>query len=341
MFYQCKKCNRIWNYPIKKCPFCFEDLIKMESKKAKVIGVSKVNIPTIQHPHFPYYALVLEDENKNKWAHKSTKEMNINEEMIFSPSSDKEAVALWRIKYDFNEAIEKVVNLLDGLKLKEGLKILILPALVSPSHAYFRDNTSPEFLNAVLDFLVKKKPEIKICGQSFDDIPIEASAQRSGLLDVCLKYKITPLDLSQSNFVKQNKLEISEEALNADLILNLPILKMGRAAAAENLLKLLSKNNYLGLKYLDSEETIVSEVNQALADKIVVIAEANVVQRPDKFTKFLGLVLAGQNSLNLDKIFDEIIMSKNPCPLLQNLNIENIPLVGRELKEFQQNAEIL
>ncbi len=339
MFYQCKKCNRIWNYPIKKCPYCFEGLIKMESKKMKVIGVSKVNIPTIQHPHFPYYALVLEDENKNKWAHKSMKEMNINEEMVFSPSLDKETVAVWRVKYDISEAIERVVNLLNGLSLKEGLKVLILPTLVSPNHAYFRDNTSPEFLDAVLGFLVKKKLNVKIGGQSFDDIPVEASAQRSGLLDVCLKYKIMPLDLSKSNFIKQNKMEISEEAVNADLILNLPILKIGRAAASENLLKLLSKTNYLGLTYMDSEEAIITEANRTLIDKVIVIAEANVVQRQDKLTKFLGLILAGRNNLNLDRIFDEIVMNKNPY--FKNISIENIPLVGRELKEIQQNAEIL
>jgi len=334
MFYQCKKCNRTWNYPIKKCPYCFENLVKMESGKIKVAGVSKVNIPTLLHPHFPYYALVLEDENKNKWAHKSTKEKRVDEEMVFSPSSDKNAVAIWRIKYDISEAIEKVIDLLNGLSLKEGVKVLVLPALNSPSHAYFRDNTSPEFLDAVLDFLNKKKVEIKICGQSFDDIPIEASAQRSGLLDVCLKYKITPLDLSKSNFVKQNKLEISEEALNADLILNLPVMKMGRAAASENLLKILSKTNYLGLKYMDSEEAIVAEINQALADKIAVIAEADVVQRSDKLTKFLGLILASQNNLNLDKIFEKITADKD-------VDVETIPLVGRELKEVQQNAEIL
>jgi len=334
MFYQCQKCNRIWNYPIKKCPYCFEDLIEMKSEKAKVIGVSKVNIPTLLHPKFPYYALILEDENGNKWAHKSMKEKSINEELSFPSSSDKNAVAIWRIKYDFSEAIEKVFNLLDGLTIKEGMKILILPTLVSPSHAYFRDNTSPEFLDAVLNFLNEKKVNIKIGGQSFDDIPVEASVQRSGLLDVCLKHKITPLDLAKSAFVKQGKLEISEEALNADLILNLPIMKMGRAAAAENLLKLISKNNYLGLKYLDSEEAIIKEVNQALADKIAVVAEADIVQRPDKFTKFLGLILAGRNNLNLDKVFEKITANKN-------IDIENIPLVGREAEEVQQNAERL
>jgi len=152
-FYQCKKCKKIWQYLIEKCPDCFLKLERILSKKIKVIGVSKVNIPTFFHPKVPYFVLLLKDENGNRWVQKSVKEYKIGEEFKIETVSDKEAVAIWRVKYDILEAIEKVVDLLGGLELKENYKVLILPTLISSTHSYFRDNTSPEFLEATLKFL--------------------------------------------------------------------------------------------------------------------------------------------------------------------------------------------
>jgi len=69
-FYHCPNCKKIWQYPIEKCPDCFLNLERIKSKKIKVIGVSKVQIPTMFHPKTPYFVLLLEDENGNKWIQK-------------------------------------------------------------------------------------------------------------------------------------------------------------------------------------------------------------------------------------------------------------------------------
>ena len=329
-FYQCKKCKKTWAYLIKECPFCFESLIKLESNQMKVIACSKINIPTLLHPKVPYFALVIEDENGNKYAYKSITEKKVGEEISFVPNNN--AVAIWRNKYDFEEAIEKVIDLINGLPLNESSNILVLPTLISPNHSYFRENTSPEFLDAILNVLLKKTKNIKIAGQSFNDNPIELSAQKSGLLDVCLKHDMTPIDLAKNNFVKQNKLEISEEAINSDIILNIPIMKINKASATDNMFKIISKDNYSALKYLHSEELIINELSEIMLNKTITIAEADVVQGHDKFNRYLGLVLAGNNYLNVDKVFDEITMNKEG---------NNIPIVGRNIKEVQHNTEIL
>jgi hypothetical protein len=327
-FYQCQKCKRSWAYPIKECIFCFEPLIKMQSNQMKVIACSRVSIPTLLHPIVPYYALIIEDENGYRYAHKSMTEKNIGEEINYT--SNENAVAIWRNKYDFTETIEKVISLTSSIK--ENSKILILPTLISPNHPYLRENTSPEFLDAILSIILQKTKDVKIVGQSFNDVPVELSAQKSGLLDICLKYGITPIDLGKTNFVKQNKIEVSEEALNADLILNIPIMKIGKSSATENIFKLVSKTNYSSLKYLDSEQTITDGLNELFLNKTFTIAEADVVQGKDTFNRYLGLVLAGKNYLNLDSVFDEITINKKT---------NNIPTVGREIKEVQHNAELL
>src|SRR4030042_671923 len=137
MFFQCPKCKRNWQYPIEKCPECFLDLERQPQKKIKVIGVSKINIPTIFHQKVPYFVLLLEDENGNKWVQKSIREYKVGDEFKIELTQDKDAVAIWRIKYDISEAIEKVIEFLGGINVNQGFKVLILPTLTSPVHSYF------------------------------------------------------------------------------------------------------------------------------------------------------------------------------------------------------------
>lgn len=340
-FYKCPKCKKTWQYPIQKCPDCFAILEKMKSEKVKVIGISKVTIPTLFHPKVPYFVLVLEDEKGNKWVQKSIKEYKIGEEFKVKLVEDKNAIAIWRAKYDILEGIEKVIELLAGLKINSGNRILILPTLISPKHPHLAENTSPQFLESIIKYLIEngvKSENIKVAGQSFTDIPIEICAQKSQLLKVCQNFKIMPLDLAKGNFRKINykgfSFEISEEAFNNNLIINLPILKTGEISATENILKFLKKENYLGAKYLYSEEEIIENSKEVLPNYLT-IAEARVIQRIDNLTAFFGVVLAGFNSLNLDRVFFEITYQKDLPEILKKIRIEEIPIVGRELSELQ------
>ena len=349
-FYQCSKCKKTWQYPIEKCPDCFQVLERLSERKAKVIGVTRVAIPTILHPRVPYFVLVLEDENGNKWAQKSSREYKMGEEFNFEPNTDKGAVAIWRVKYDVLEAMEKVVELTGGLsEINSQTKILILPALSAPKHPYFAQNTNPRFLDAMLRCLKKRGAEsqnIKVAAQSFDEIPIEASAQKSQLLDVCLQHQITPLDLAKSNFLKKEKegfaYEVSEEAFNSDLIINSPILKLnsklGVSGAVENSLKFLKKESYLSLQYLYSREEIMDKLQEVLPSYLT-IADANTIQKTSGFTALLGLALASFNPLNLDRVFAEITMIEDLPEYLKKIKIEDIPIAGRAIQELQYEAD--
>jgi len=347
MFFQCPKCRKVWQHPVGKCPECFLELERMKSEKIKVIGVSKVSIPTMFHPKIPYFVLALEDEKGNKWVQKSTKEYNIGEEFKIESSEDKNAVAIWRFKYDILEGIEKVVELLGGLLPINwlGAKILILPTLILPRHPYFVENTSPQFLESLIKYLKEKGAKlenIKVVGQSFDETPIEVSVQKSQLLRACQDYKIMPLDLAKTNFAKKTQdnftVEISEEVFNSDLIINLPILKMGKISASENILKFLKKENYLVLKYLYSNEEIIENLNKVLPQYLT-IAEAQSVQKPDQFIAHLGLIFSSFNSLNLDRVFAEVTMMKELPECLKKVKIEDIPIIGRKIEEVQYEVE--
>jgi len=342
MFYQCPECKKIWQQPVGKCPECFILLERMPAGKAKVIGLSKVIIPSLAHPKVPYFAVLLEDETGNRWAQKSFKEYKIGEKFSVSENGggDPRTVAIWRIKYDIMEAVEKIVGSLGGVEIDGRTKVLIIPALNSPKHSYFAENTSPEFLEETIKFLLAKgalTENIKVGSQSFNDIPIEASAQKSGLLDVCLNFKIMPFDLAKGNFEKKGDLEIAGEVFKADLIVNLPILKIGQAGSCENLFKFLKKENYLGQKYLYSQKEILGNLKKYLP-QVLTIAQADNVQKPDKFVRYLGLALAGFDALAVDRVFNDIT-SNGPLPeMLSGVKIEEIPVVGRTVEEAKFNS---
>ena len=344
-FYRCPKCKKTWQYPIEKCPNCFLKLEKLKSTKIRVAGISKVQIPTMFHPKTPYFVLLLEDENGNKWVQKTVKEYEIGDLFKVEPCTDKKAVAIWRVKYDIFEAIEMVIELLGGIiphqKSWWGAKILILPTLISPKHPHLAENTSPEFLESTIKHLLEngaKIENIKVAGQSFDEIPIEASAKKSQLSKVCKEFNILPINLAQGEFIKKDSFEISKEVFNSDLIVSLPILKMGKISATENISKFLKKENYLAQKYLSSGEEILKNLINSLPE-ILTIAEASSVQKTDGFTAHLNLILASFNPLNLDRIFFEITMEKNLPEILKGIKIENIPIVGRMVEEVQSDAE--
>jgi uncharacterized OB-fold protein len=336
MFLQCPKCKRIWQYPIEKCPDCFLKLEKVKSKKAKVIGGGKTTIPSIFHQKIPYFVYVFEDENKNRWIQKSEKELKIGEEIEIEKAKNKDTVAIWRVKYDFFETIEKLVEILN-VKFEKNSKILILPTLVKDSHSYFRDNTSPEFLEAAIQFLVENgigSQNIKVCSQSFDEVEIEKKAAKSGIFEVCKRQKIPPLDLAKGNFVKKGDLEISEEVFKADLILNLPILKIGKASSCENLFFLLKKENYLAQKYLYSEVEIFEKLKNQIPE-VLTIGEANRVQDKNGIVHYLNLALASFNPKNLDRVFCEIIKEKELPEMVKEVKIENIEILGRKISEVE------
>lgn len=333
-FFKCKKCKKIWHYPIDKCPECFSELERIKSKKAKVIEVLENKIPSLSHPNVPYFILLLEDENGNKWIQKSNRKYKIGEEFKIEVAENKNGVCIWRVKYDFFEVLERMFEIF-RVKLEKGSKVLILPTLEKASHPYLRDNTSPEFLESALKFLLELgiKPEnIKVASQSFDEIDISQKAIKSGLFEICQKYKVLTLDIEKGSFIKKEDLEIFEEVFKADFILNLPILKIGRAQASQNLFFILKKENFLAQKSLYSEKEIFKKLEKELPETFT-IAEGDYIQNENGFINYLNLILASFNPRNLDRVFFEITKKSLP-EILSDIKIEEIKILGRKIEEI-------
>jgi len=292
------------------------------------------------HRNGLYYTLPLRDDAVNRCGYKAEIGYQTGDELKLEP--DANAVAIWRVKYDIQEGIEKVLELAGGINVGKGSKIVVLPTLAKPSHGYFRDNTSPEFLSAVLQIILKRGVEAKditVAGQSFDDLPVVAVAQKSGLIDAGMKFGVQALDLAMGEFERIGNFEISKTILNADLVVNLAMEKIGAANAANNLFRVLKKENYLGQKYLSSDAEIAAALEPIL-DKMIVIGEAEHVQRSNKLTSFMGLVLAGRSSRNTDRVFNEIAQSFKIPDTIKDIPVQDIAIAGRTIKEVQYCAEI-
>jgi len=335
-FFQCPKCKKTWHYLIEKCPDCFLKLERIKSKKIKIIGGGQTIIPSIFHQKVPYFVYVLEDENNNRFLQKSDKELKVGDEFEVEKAKSKEAVAIWRVKYDFFESIEKVVDLLN-FRLEKNLKILILPTLIKDSYSYLRDNTSPEFLEDVLEFLKESGIDlknVKLVSQSFDEIDIEKKLSKSGMLEVIKRKGVIFYDLAKGNFVKKEDLMISQDVLSADLILNLPVLKIGRACASENLFFLLKKENFLAQKYLSCDKEIFEKLTTQIPP-VLTIADANKIQDKMGIVHYFNLCFGSLNSKNVDRVFFQTVKEKELPEIIRDVNIENVEIVGRNIDEIE------
>ncbi len=333
MFYQCPQCKKIWQFPIGECAECFMKLERIESKSAKVIAVSLTSLPTLSHMDVPYYVLLLQDENGNIWARKSEKEYKAGDEFEYETSAEKNVVAIARNKYDDLEQVEKLISFLGGINVSAQSKIIILPSISKANHSYLRDNTSQEFLEAVLQYLVNSgaKPEnIKVIGQSFDDLPIEAKAQKSGLLEICAKFKVLPQDIGKMERAVKGEYALPKEALEADIFINLPIMKEGKASASANLLTLLDKDD--AMQFRVSRESLENIITAF--PNMFVIAEANIVQKRDRLTAFFGASFAGRNPILIDRVFAQTICDANIDPAIKNIKLEDIKVLGNTIKEI-------
>ena len=156
---------------------------------------------------------------------------------------------------------------------------------------------------------------------------------------IALKIGISSNQIFIINFIHRWTGVITGGLILIHIILNWGwILKIGRSSATENLLISLKKENYLGLKYLYSEEEILENFKEILPN-ILTLAEAQSVQKKDNFTAFLGLILASFDFLNLDRVFSEITLQKDLPEIIKNLKIEEIPILGRRVEEIQFEIE--
>jgi len=342
----CGKCNKKWIYPIEKCVYCKGDITKQKGTKIKVVGVTKVFIPSPMHPIIPYNILLLQDEFGNRIPRKTMKDYKIGDNFILQKAKTKDAVAVVKVKYDIYEAIKEATGLLNGIELNADDKILIKPSIIAAAYPYQAVNTNPDFLNALLSVLFElgiKKENVIVAEQALIGSDATDAASKSGILEVCKKNGIEFVDISKGPFEEVEsdgyKFRIFKEAMNRKVI-NSPIMKTNFqlviSGAQENLSRLVDEKTQREM-YFDNIEKTLPKLAKAIPDVFTIADATNGMQAQGPLAlgepAFLNLILASRNATALDSVFCEISMLEIPPnnTLIKGIDVKDVEVVGNEL----------
>ncbi|MBI2655781.1 DUF362 domain-containing protein [Candidatus Woesearchaeota archaeon] len=342
----CEKCSKRWIYPIEKCVYCKGPVIKQKGTNLKVIGITKVTIPSPMHPIIPYNIILLQDEHGNRLPKKTMKEYKIGDNYTEQKAKSDDAVSIIKVKYDIYEAIKESLELLNSIEIGPNDRILIKPSIVTAAYQYQAINTNHEFLdgllNALYDYGIKKE-NIIVAEHALPGSDVMDAASKAGILEVCKKHGVQFADISKGHFEEIEsdgyKFRIYKEVLNRKII-NAPIMKtnfqIGVSGAVENLSRLVDEKTLREMYYNDINMTLPKLVKLL---KTLTIADAtNGMQGQGPLAlgepAFLNLVYAGRNPAALDTVFCEAAMLAIPEYVetaRENLPIKSIEVVGNDI----------
>ena len=325
------------------CVYCKGPTRKQIGTKIKVVGMTKVAIPSPMHPIIPYNIVLLEDENGSRLPKKTMKDYKIGDDFILEKAHSNDAVSISKVKYDIFEAIKQSVGLLKDVSIRSDDKILIKPSIISAAYPYQAVNTNPEFLDALLNFLFEigvKKENIIMAEQALIGSDSVDASSKAGVLEICKRHSIQFMDISKGPFEKiisdGYDLNVFKEALDRKII-NAPIMKtnfqLTISGAVENLSRLVDEQTQRRM-YQDNIDETLPKLAKKL--NIFTIADAtNGMQGQGPLAlgepAFLNLILSGHNPFCVDIAFCEIAMLPIPRYVGQGINPKTIEFVGNEL----------
>ena len=306
----CEKDKKKRLYPIEKCIYCKEPVTKVISKKAKVIGTTKVNIPSPLHPIIPYFILLLQDEHGNRLPKKTMKEYKIGDSYELKPTTKEDSVVIMKIKYDVRSYLQESMRLLSSYNLDPGDKILIKVSAIEPAYSYQAVTTNPKILDALILYLKEQGiKDIVVAEQSLIGYDTITSAKKSGILNVCKKHSVDFVDLSKSEFTSEEadefKFNIAKNALERKMI-NVPVMKtnsqMGISGAIENLIRLTDTDT--------QKRMFENNISRTLPQLLKVLPGFLTVGDAT-----IGMQGQGPTSLGEPAFLNMLFISKNPVAL--------------------------
>ncbi|MBI2656233.1 DUF362 domain-containing protein [Candidatus Woesearchaeota archaeon] len=345
----CEKCNKKWIYPIEKCVYCKGDIKKQKGTKIKVVGITKVFIPSPMHPVVPYNILLLQDEFGNRLPRKTMKEHKIGDVYTEQKAKTKDAVCVVKVKYDVYEAIKEAIEILNGMELNPDDKVLVKPSIIAAAYPYQAVNTNPDFLNALLMVLFElgiKKENVIVAEQALIGSDATDAASKAGILEICKKHDVEFADISKGSFEEIEsdgyKFMVYKEALSRKII-NAPIMKtnfqLGISGAVENLSRLVDEKTQREM-YFDGVENTLPKLLKAIPNVITIADATNGIQGQGPLAlgepAFLNLILSSRNGALLDTVFCEITMLQIPLYVKSgSLGMKSIEVVGNDIDSLK------
>lgn len=341
----CENCKKKWIYPIEKCVYCKGEITRQKGADIKVIGITKVNIPSPMHPIIPYNIILLQDEFGNRIPKKTMRDYKIGDVYVQEKAKTKDAVSVVKIKYDIPEAIKESLELLNNIQFEPNDKILIKPSIVTAAYPYQAVNVDPDFLNALLLILFEygiKKENIIVAEQALIGSDAVDAASKSGILEACKKNGIEFVDITKGPFKEIDSdgytFRIFKEALSRKVI-NCPVMKtnfqLGISGALENLSRLVDEKTQREMYFDDIYKTL-PKLAKAIPELLTIADATKGMQGQGPLAlgepAFLNLVLSSRDVFALDSVFYEITMLDIPHDSpIQKFDAKKTEVVGNEV----------
>lgn len=345
----CRKDNKKWIYPVEKCIYCKGPIEKVVSREARVIGITRVNVPSLLHPIVPYNVVLLEDEHGNRMPKKTMKDYRIGDNFRIEKAKGKNAVSIMKVKYDIKEALRESIELI-GFEIAKDDKILIKPSIIEPAYPYQAVNTNPKILEALLEILKEKGiSDVIVAEQSWPGNDTLASAEKSEIAKVCKKHGCSFVDLRKAQYSEREaegmRFNIADAAFERKII-SVPALKtnsqIGISGAMENMMRVADDKTQEMMHVNDIEKSLPKLI-KALPE-FLTIGDGIIGMHGQGPTSsgepaFLSMILASRDCVAMDAVFAEMGMLPKPEYVKEagilgvgNADIKSIEIIGDDLQ---------
>ena len=345
----CEKDNKKWLYPIKKCVYCKGPIKKQKGRKVKVIGMTKVNIPSPMHPIIPYNIILLEDEYGNKMPKKTIRDYEIGESYVIEKAKTENAVIITKVKYDLGESLRESLGFLKSYDIKENDKVIIKPSIIEPAYGHHAVTTNPKILDELIAHLKENNiKDIIVAEQAMLGNDTLAAAKKAGILNVCEKHEVNFVDLRKCEYVDKEvdgfRFKIAKEFFDRKII-NIPVMKtnsqLGISGAVENMLRIVDEETQKRMFAEDIEKTLPKLLRTL--PNFLTIGDATVGlqgQGPTSLGEptFLNMIFISNDPVALDTVFIEMGLLPAPEYIKEaaylgigNNDSKSIEIVGDEL----------
>lgn len=366
----CPNCGLEWSYPVEECANCGKETKNKKSSKYRVIGFTRVNIPSPGNEGVPYYVVLMEGEKGDKIIKKTFIEPNFGEEPECAVHAGRTIVSVSKVKYDIFGSVAKVLNLIGGLEINDRSKILLKPNLSFPANASSGVVTNPLVVEAVIEYLLDngaKKENILIgesCAIGFD---MKKAVEKSGMEEVCERCNVEFLDFETSNTVAKKikvagetfAIDFAEEVFKRDLIINIPVVKThfqaGVSLALKNMKGCVKKESKKYMHQFGLQKAVA--YMNLLLPRYITVADGTVGLEgvgPSVLGKpaDLGLIFASKDPVALDFTICRLL-GLEPTQYMKlafqmgvgNGNLDDISIVGEEsqviTRKFERPTQVL
>ena len=215
--------------------------------------------------------------------------------------------------------LEGVLEKIGGLGnfIKKNERVFIKPNICAPRPSDTGTVTSPQLIAELIVLLKKITGNIQIGDSSISEFKGLEAMKISGIYDVAVKHGVEVVNLTVAEKVAKGPFIISKPILDADKIINVPVLKThevtGVTISLKNMMGIIPGHLKTDLHKTDLADSLV-KLAQIIKPHLNIV-DAGICQEgrgPLNGTpKKLGLLIAGDNQVAVDAVCCKI-MGINP-----------------------------